>query len=90
MASTVGTTGGQIIARTLFPRHNFFALFRQAQVNVPETTGKATVEGSSGLFYSAAVLMSLLGFGVSAFSITQLQNTAPPKTMIALMRNKHD
>jgi hypothetical protein len=44
---------------------------------------------TSGLFYGAAMLMSLIGFSVSVFSISQLQSAAPPKTLIALSRKQN-
>lgn len=91
MSSVVGSTGGQIIARALTSRQGTFALLRQAQAQAPEQTTTTTQGGAaSRLFYSGAVLMSLVGFSVSLFSLTQLQNTSPPKTLIALTRSKHD
>jgi len=94
MASVVGSTSGQIIARALVSRQGTFALLRQAQAHVPEQAVNSTPSTQNGaastLFYSGAVLMSLLGFSVSLFSLTQLQNTTPPKTLIALTRSKHD
>jgi len=94
MASTVGTAGGQIIARALTSRQGTFALLRQVQAHVPEqtTNGASSSQNSaaSRLFYSGAVLMSLLGFSVSLFSLTKLQSTSPPKTLISLTRSKHD
>jgi len=94
MASMVGSSSGQIIARALTSRQGTFSLLRQVQVHMPEhtTSGASSTQSgpASGLFYSGAVLMSLLGFSVSLFSLTQLQSTSPPKTLIALTRSKHN
>jgi len=94
MASMVGSTSGQIIARAITSRQSTFALLRQAQAHVPEQTASGSTPtqsgAASGLFYGGAVLMSLLGFSVSVFSLTQMQSTSPPKTLIALTRSKHD
>jgi len=93
-AAVAGATQGRLVARTLLHRRSL-ALLRQAYISeettaVGESLARRPVttdvtEGSGGgLFYGAAVLMSLLGFSVSVFSLNKLQSAAPPKTLAAL------
>jgi len=83
----VSLAGGHILSRVAhLPRHGLNAALHQSQMSFSEvaTTSAASTDtvassstqrrtGSEALFYSGAVLMSLLGFSVSVFSLSQLQ-----------------